>query len=60
MAMVTWCFQYDKIIHDTDVRSTKMFHYENMPVQNTEIFKVVKNKNFQWKILIFFLILLKT
>ena len=25
MATVTWGFQYDKIIHDTDVRSTKMF-----------------------------------
>ena len=35
-------------------------HYENMPMQDTEIFKVVKNKNFQWKILIFFLFLLKT
>ena len=24
-------------------------HYENMPMQYTEIFKVVKNENFQWK-----------
>ena len=24
-----------------------MYHYENMPMQYTEIFKVVKNENFQ-------------
>ena len=24
-------------------------HYENMPMLYTEIFKVVKNENFQWK-----------
>ena len=24
-----------------------LFHYENMPMQYTEIFKIVKNKNFQ-------------
>ena len=29
-------------------------HYENMPVQDIEIFRVVKNENFQEKILIFF------
>ena len=23
-------------------------HYENMPMQYTEIFKVLKNENFQW------------
>ena len=31
-------------------------HYENMPMQDTVIFKVVKNKNFKWKILDIFLI----
>ena len=31
-------------------------HYENMPMQYTEVFKVVKNENFQWKILDTFLI----
>ena len=31
-------------------------HYENMPMQYTEIFKVVKNENFQWKFLDIFLI----
>ena len=24
-------------------------HYENMPMQYIEIFKIVKNENFQWK-----------
>ena len=24
-------------------------HYESMPMQYTEIFKVLKNENFQWK-----------
>ena len=31
-------------------------HYENTPMQYTVIFKVVKNKNFKWKILDIFLI----
>ena len=35
-------------------------HYENMPMQHTEIFKVVKLKIFSSKNLIFFLFLLKT
>ena len=35
-------------------------HYENMPKQYTEIFKVVKIKIFRRKLLIFFLFLLKT
>ena len=26
-------------------------HYENMPMQYTEIFKAVKNENFLWKFL---------
>ena len=30
--------------------------YENMPMQYTVIFKVVKNENFQWKIFNIFLI----
>ena len=29
-------------------------HYENMPMQYTEIFRVVKNENFQWKFFLFF------
>ena len=32
------------------------FHYENMPMQYTEIFKAVKNENFQKKIFAIFLI----
>ena len=31
-------------------------HYENLPMQYTEIFKVVKNENFQQKIFDVFLI----
>ena len=31
-------------------------HYENMPMQYTEIFKVVKNENFHKKIFAIFLI----
>ena len=35
----------------------KMFkHYENLPMQYTDIFKVVKNENFQQKIFGIFLI----
>ena len=51
---------------DTDYRIFKDFgeelpgtciaHYENMPVQYTEIFKVVKMKTFGRKFFIFFLI----
>ena len=37
-----------------------LYHYENMPMQYTVIFKIVKNKIFGRKILIFFLFLLKT
>ena len=36
------------------------YHYENLPVQYTEIFKVQKMKIFSRNILIFFLFLLKT
>ena len=32
-----------------------LIHYENMPMQYTEIFEVVKNENFQWKFLDSFL-----
>ena len=32
------------------------FHYENMPMQYTEIFKVVKNENIQYKFFVIFLI----
>ena len=35
-------------------------HYENLPMQYTEIFKAIKNENFQQENLIFFLFLLKT
>ena len=31
-------------------------HYENMPMQYTEIFKVVKNEKFQYKMFAIFLI----
>ena len=31
-------------------------HYENMPMQYTEIFKVIKNENFHWKMFAIFLI----
>ena len=34
----------------------QLTHYENMPMQYTEIFKAVKNENFQWKFLDIFLI----
>ena len=37
-----------------------LFYYENLPMQYTEIFKVVKMKIFSRKMLIFFLFLLKT
>ena len=33
-----------------------MYHYENLPMQYTEIFKVVKNENFQYKFCFIFLI----
>ena len=33
-----------------------LLHNENMPMQYTEIFKFVKNENFQWKIFAIFLI----
>ena len=35
-------------------------HYENLPMQHTEIFCSLKIENFQLKKLIFFLFLLKT
>ena len=37
-----------------------LLHYENLPVQYTEIFSPVKIENFIRKILIFFLFLLNT
>ena len=36
--------------------SLYLLHYENMPMQNTEIFKVVKIENYQWKMFDIFLI----
>ena len=36
--------------------SNNINHYEDMPMQYTEIFKVVKNENFQWKNFDIFLI----
>ena len=36
--------------------ATDCLHQENMPMQYTVIFKVVKNENFQWKFLNIFLI----
>ena len=39
---------------------TQTMHYENMPMQYREIFKVVKMKIFRRKCLIFFLYLFKT
>ena len=41
-------------IDDWEVKP--QYHYENMPMQYTEIFKVVKNENFQWKYFDIFLI----
>ena len=38
------------------IRCQNLDHYENMPMQYTEIFKVVKNENFQWKNFDIFLI----
>ena len=38
----------------------RSMHYENLPMQYTEIFSVVKIENFIRKMLIFFLFLLKT
>ena len=38
----------------------ELSHYENLPMQYTEIFSVVKIENFVGKILIFFLFLFKT
>ena len=37
------------IVHHPYYRLYFRFHYENMPMQYTEIFKVVKNENFQKK-----------
>ena len=42
------------------VVAQNVFHYENMPMQYTEIFIVVKIKIFSKKILIVFLFLFKT
>ena len=33
----------------TPLKPTSIKHYENLPMQHTEIFKVVKNENFQKK-----------
>ena len=35
--------------------SVCLCHYENMPMQYIEIFKVIKNENFQWKFFNIFL-----
>ena len=35
-------------------------HYENLPMQYTEILKVVKNEHFQWKNFDIFLIFAQT
>ena len=53
-------------LHTSEIKSCCIFkrktqfkiryHYENMPVQYTEIFKVVKNENFQKKNVDIFLI----
>ena len=40
-------------MHARYVIFTQISHYENMPMQYTEIFYVVKNENFQLKIYIF-------
>ena len=32
-----------------EVDGKRMFHYENLPMQYTKIFKVVKDENFQYK-----------
>ena len=40
------------LVYDSFAR----IHYENMPMQYTEIFKLVKNENFQLKLLDIFLI----
>ena len=37
-------------------RTVKVSHYVNLPMQYTVISKVVRNKNFQWKIFDIFLI----
>ena len=42
------------------ISKSDQFHHENMSVQYTAIFHGRKNDNFQMKILIFFLFLLKT
>ena len=42
------------------VLKSRTKHYENLPMQYTEIFSPVKIENFVRKILIFFLFLLKT
>ena len=41
-------------------RGLESTHYENLPMQYTQIFLALKIENFQVKILIFFLFLLKT
>ena len=41
-------------------RVNNVIHYENTPMQYTEIFKVVENENFWKRKMIFFHFLLKT
>ena len=57
-------YQNSNAIHDVQVGTITRsfcgdmldFHYENMSMQYTVIFKVVKNENFQWKFFDIFLI----
>ena len=51
-----WPSQYGMYFRQT----LDITHYANMPMQYTAIFHGCKNDNFQMKVVIFFLFLLKT
>ena len=48
------CLNFDqKLILWIVVEQPLQSHYENIPIQYTGIFTVVKNENFQWNVLTF-------
>ena len=51
---------FDWSISESDMSLLVRYHYENTPMQYTEIFKAVKMKIFIKKKLMFFMFLLKT
>ena len=53
-------FPTRRLIYNTNLPKVKNIHYENLPMQYTEIFLALKIESFQLKIFDILLILFKT